>query len=781
MSPCGRILRFQARPSGKPEPGSEADLTVDLTPAPPAEPETKRDAPIPPAAFGRYRVRNALGAGGFGAVYLGHDTQLDRPVAIKVLRGGPEVPQAEAERFLQEARRLAQLSHPGIMAVHDVGIDGGHVYLVSDFLDGPDLGRWLGDHRPAWPEAARIAAAVADALAHAHARLIVHRDVKPANIILTTDRGPVLVDFGLGLDEARAGGSELGVISGTPAYMAPEQVAGAAHRIDGRTDIYSLGVVLYGMLCGHLPFRASKTGELLRQVSDDEPQPPRQLRPEIPPELERVCLKALAKRVHDRYTTAGDFADDLRRACQAEAGLSVSTSSGFLPAAIPTGETRASWSAPSPPSSQSSTSSRRRAREAERRQVTVLVCGCSLFESEAYLEDLDAEDQAGMLRDFRQSCEQAVFRFDGTVVQCNEEGLLACFGYPVAYEDAARRAALAGLGLLENVKALGERLRRGQSPEMNPWVGIHTGPAVVEAGEESVSLVGEARIVAVRLKDVAEAGQVVCTGPTHQLLRSHFECDQPRPAASSRAWRSPPSCSASRPSPRRGIRSRRRGRPGSRPLTGRDHEINLLKDRWEQAQEGMGQVVLLIGEPGLGKSRLVYTLKEHVLGQMVEGGGGRARHRVALLAALSEHRAVPGHRILRAGPRLRPRGAAAGPVRPAAPPPGAVRPGPAGDRAPVGVAAVAADPGPLPPARDVAGPAEGGDLPGPAGVAAHREPPAGRSCSSSRTCTGPTRRPWSSWGRSSPSAGTSRSSRCSPSAPSSRRPGPRSPTRPAWP
>ena len=173
-------------------------------------------------------------------------------------------------------------------------------------------GGW-GINRPAWPEAARIAAAVADALAHAHARLIVHRDVKPANIILTPDRGPVLVDFGLGLDEARAGGSELGVVSGTPAYMAPEQVAGAAHRIDGRTDIYSLGVVLYEMLCGHLPFRASNTRELLRQVRDDEPQPPRQLRREIPPELERACLKALAKRLQDRYTTAADFAEDLRR------------------------------------------------------------------------------------------------------------------------------------------------------------------------------------------------------------------------------------------------------------------------------------------------------------------------------------------------------------------------------------------------------------------------------------------------------------------------------------
>ena len=249
------------------------------------------DAP-PPEAFGRYQVRKALGAGGFGTVYLGHDTQLDRPVAIKVLRCRPAESQVESERFLNEARRLARLSHPGIVTIHDFGVHDGQVYIVSDYLQGHDLSEWLKHNSPSWHEAALIAAALADALAHAHARRTVHRDVKPANIILTSDRGPVLVDFGLGLDESAAGGRELGAVSGTPAYMAPEQVAGEAHRIDGRTDVYSLGVVLYQMLCGIVPFRASTTRELLRQVHDDEPQPPRQLVREIPPELERVCLKA---------------------------------------------------------------------------------------------------------------------------------------------------------------------------------------------------------------------------------------------------------------------------------------------------------------------------------------------------------------------------------------------------------------------------------------------------------------------------------------------------------
>jgi len=157
-----------------------------------------------PAAFGRYQVVRVLGTGGFGAVYLGHDTQLERPVAIKVLLAETQLRLAGSEFTLNEAKRLAQLRHPGIVAVHDIGVQDGQLYVVSDFLEGPDLGKWLLENRPAWPEAARIAAAVADALAHAHSRLIVHRDVKPANIIVTADRIPVLVDFGLALDLEQA-------------------------------------------------------------------------------------------------------------------------------------------------------------------------------------------------------------------------------------------------------------------------------------------------------------------------------------------------------------------------------------------------------------------------------------------------------------------------------------------------------------------------------------------------------------------------------------------------
>jgi len=293
----------------------DTDFTTEPQEGPRASPG---DSISVPPTLGRYEMRRRLGAGGFGAVYLGHDTQLDRPVAIKVLRAGSGH-LTDAELWRQEARRLASLHHAGIVTVHDIGVHQGQMYIVSDYVEGPDLHRWMQDHRASWSESARIAAAVSDALSHAHARRVVHRDVKPANIILAAGQTPVLVDFGLALSEADAGGADKNLVCGTPHYMSPEQAGGVAHRIDGRTDIYSLGVVLYELLTGRLPFRTTDLVELLRQVRDDEPQPPRQLVRDIPPDLERACLKALAKHQQDRYSTAGDFAEDLQRVLQTSA------------------------------------------------------------------------------------------------------------------------------------------------------------------------------------------------------------------------------------------------------------------------------------------------------------------------------------------------------------------------------------------------------------------------------------------------------------------------------
>ena len=248
-------------------------------------------------AFGdRYALGPLLGRGGFGTVYRAHDRRLSRDVAIKA----SQPRSADPDQLLREARSLAQLRHPGIVTVHDVAVTPTCCLVVSELLRGPSLARWVEGRRPEPAEAVRIVAAVADALAHAHERSIVHRDVKPSNVVFAEDDRPALVDFGLALSDLDAA-SERGVVSGTPAYMSPEQAGGRGHRPDGRTDIYGLAATLYAMLCGRPPFRGRGGADVLRQVREDEPQPVRQLRPDVPPELEAVCLKGMAKNPGDRY------------------------------------------------------------------------------------------------------------------------------------------------------------------------------------------------------------------------------------------------------------------------------------------------------------------------------------------------------------------------------------------------------------------------------------------------------------------------------------------------
>ncbi len=576
--------------------------------ATPSAPSPDASPAIFPVAFGRYRVIRPLGSGGFGTVYLCEDAELSRQVAVKVSRHGSGALPAEVERFMEEARRLARLAHPGIVMVFDVGMHEGNIYVVSAYLDGSDLSRWLKGNRPTWLESARIVAALADALAHAHSRMIIHRDVKPSNIILSAERDPILVDFGLALDEVQSGGAEKGIFAGTPSYMSPEQAVGTAHRIDGRTDIYGLGVVLYEMLTGQVPFRGRNLDELMRQLREDEPQPPRQVGRDIPPELERVCLKALAKQQQDRYTTATDFAADLRwvLSLASEMPTARQTLSENSPTAgrtVSPGSSRRSTGAPS--------SSRRRAREAERRQVTLVVGGCDLFESETYLDRLDAEDQSKVLRSFQQACEQAVSRYEGTMVQCNEHGLLACFGYPIAYENAARRAVRTGLGILESLTALGHQLHTEHALELRVWVGIHTGAAVVESGETSISLVGEARNVALRLEDVAALGEIICTDATRRLIEDRFTCVA-LGQQKLKGVAQPVDLFRIEGASNIGSLLEAAAPSALTPLTGRDHEFSLLKDRWEQVRAGACQVIQLVGEPGLGKSRLVHALKECV-------------------------------------------------------------------------------------------------------------------------------------------------------------------------
>jgi serine/threonine protein kinase len=295
--------------------GAEQPVPQDLL----AAVQSFAAAPHLPRRLGKFELLEELGVGSFGHVFRARDTELGRTVAIKLLRAGGLASRDELDRFLREARSAAQLQHPGLVAVYETGqTEGGLIYLVEEFVPGETLAARLAAGGFDFRQAAELIAAVADALDHAHRHGVIHRDVKPSNIQLDAEGRPHLMDFGLAKRDSDESPMTLdGEMLGTPAYVSPEQARGESNRVDGRTDVYSLGVILYELLTGERPFRGNRQ-MLLLQVLHDEPRAPRQLNDRVPRDLETICLKAMAKTPARRYAAAQELADDLRRFLRGE-------------------------------------------------------------------------------------------------------------------------------------------------------------------------------------------------------------------------------------------------------------------------------------------------------------------------------------------------------------------------------------------------------------------------------------------------------------------------------
>lgn len=301
------VWHYMAMPAQDRAPSREADL--------PVVPAQALSGLQPGSLLGHYQVGKVLGKGAMGVVYLGQDTQAGRVVALKTMALGDEFEGANLldarERFFREAQTAGRLHHPHIVTIHDSGEDRGLAYIAMEFIEGQDLmAHCKRDHLLALPVVVSIAARVAEALACAHAQHVVHRDIKPANVMYDLQSDTLKVtDFGIArITDANK--TRTGLVLGTPSFMSPEQLAGK--KVDGRSDLYSLGVMLFYMLTGTLPFRANSLAGLMQKITHERAPDIRSIRQSLPPDLAQLVDKALEKLPQARYQDGDQMAADLR-------------------------------------------------------------------------------------------------------------------------------------------------------------------------------------------------------------------------------------------------------------------------------------------------------------------------------------------------------------------------------------------------------------------------------------------------------------------------------------
>jgi serine/threonine protein kinase len=261
-----------------------------------------------------YEILDLLGRGGMGIVYKARQTSLNRLVAVKMIRDGAFAGAEQRARFRREATAVARLQHANVIQIHEIGEHEGRSYFAMEFAEGGSLDAKLAGKPLSPADAAELVRTLSVAVDHAHRRNVIHRDLKPANVLLTGDGRPLITDFGLAkLLDGDTGLSLSGAVLGTASYMAPEQAEGRTREIGPATDIYALGAILYEVLTGRPPFKAQTWQATIQQVIHDDPPPPTRLQPDVPPNLEHVCLKCLAKDPGQRYAGAAELAEDLHR------------------------------------------------------------------------------------------------------------------------------------------------------------------------------------------------------------------------------------------------------------------------------------------------------------------------------------------------------------------------------------------------------------------------------------------------------------------------------------
>jgi tetratricopeptide (TPR) repeat protein/class 3 adenylate cyclase/tRNA A-37 threonylcarbamoyl transferase component Bud32 len=536
---------------------------------------------------GRYVVLNVLGAGGMGLVYKARDERLERHVALKFLSPHLSTRHEAKQRFLVEARAAAALDHPNVCTIHEIGeTPEGHLYLAMPLYEGETLEARLTRGRLSFEQAAPIVAQIARGLSRAHESGVVHRDVKPSNVMLLTDGTAKILDFGIAQrDDLSSTGH--GVPPGTIAYMSPEHVGGG--MIDHRADIWSLGVLLHEMLTGTRPFGGDDRQSVAAAILSGEPALLATSHPDVPAGIDQVLRRALAKRPEQRYPSMAAFAADLAAlvpVVEMRAGGTLGSSE--LSMIADDGE--------APPAG-------------ERRRAVVLVS--TLSDYGTLVEQLAAVDTRRLLEQVRDAAVEVVRRHGGLVNQAIGEEIVSLFGVPTAHEDDELRAVRAALELRARVRALAAG---ADGIAVRVQSALHVGPVVAQRlndGPRRFAIVGAPGPVASRLAALAAADDVLLTPECQRVVAPFVRTDSCPPVVLEADG---PPVTPFRITGETGLETRLEAseRLGLTPYVGRASELALLTTQARRAYGGHGRVITVVGDAGAGKSRLLYELRERL-------------------------------------------------------------------------------------------------------------------------------------------------------------------------
>ena len=526
----------------------------------------------------RYKIVKELGRGGMGVVYKAKDDKLKRFVALKFL---PSVLSSHKDaklRFIQEAQTASVLDHQNICTIHEIDeTQDGQMYIAMAYYEGETLKKKIKGGAVPLAEAIEILIQIAEGLVKAHGEGIVHRDIKPANIIETSDRVIKIVDFGLAKLASEARATLTSSIIGTPAYMSPEQAMGES--LDQRIDLWSLGVVFYELLTGHLPFQGENMQSMLNAIIHKTPKPPGDLKKDIPEEAEHIVLKCLRKQPEKRYQSAYRLLSDLTKL-----KISLEKEKRDLAAKkrLEAG------------------------RETERRQATVL-SGEILGYSEI-LESLETEEAALVINRCFAMLDSVISKYKSRIDEITGGSFMASFGIPLAVEDAPKKAINAAIELRNSMDTFNKR--ENLRIPLDVRIGVNSGTVIAGVGstDKVYSVIGEAVKLASQLKDISIKNDIYIGPLTYRYTKNDFEFETLESV--SLKGRTEPITVFKLLSVKERVYRARLGaeRMIYSDMVGRENELDKLKLHVFKAINREGSIVNLIAEAGIGKSRLIAEL-----------------------------------------------------------------------------------------------------------------------------------------------------------------------------